>query len=155
MKTIHCIFLVFLLAASAFAAEFEPYNLTIDGKIYRIKATDVNGYVIQTPDGRTIGLPAADPAVKLTVATLTAALATPPVPPAPVHRILKDTLIQRVKAANKLADLRAMINALDADARFEWDNSSWFSSDNAMIVQGVTALGLTPATLLAADPLAP
>ncbi|MFA6962449.1 MAG: hypothetical protein WC205_16965 [Opitutaceae bacterium] len=108
--------------------------------------------VIATPATTTDAAIYAEP----TDATLAAAIVAPePAPPTPTHRILKDTLIQRVKSADKLTELRGMIAALDADARFEWDNSSWFSSDNPMMVAGVTALGLPTATILAPDPLAP
>lgn len=82
-----------------------------------------------------------------------------PEPPAPVtparYQVLKDTILQRIKAAGKLADLRQAINSLDEDTRFEWDNSSWFHNDNPLIVSGVTGIGLITEEILAPDPLAP
>ncbi len=113
-----------------------------------------DGFSYVTATGRTYWSGASTPSA----ADLDDALATPrtqPAPPVAPHRILKDTIIQRVKAANKLAELRAIIAGLDADARFEWDNSSWFSSNNALLLGGVQGLGLDPAVILAPDPLAP
>lgn len=80
--------------------------------------------------------------------------ALPEPPPAP-RRVLKDTIVQRIKAHGKLSDLAALVATLTPEQRFEFDHSTWFSSDNALIVGGVQALGLDPADILAADPLAP
>lgn len=73
----------------------------------------------------------------------------------PPHRVLKDTIVLRVKEAGKLTHLRQVIAALNDDQRFEWDSASWFTSTNPLIVQGVYAIGLDPAMILARDPLAP
>lgn len=79
----------------------------------------------------------------------------PPAPEPPVYRVLKDTIVLRVKEAGKLTQLRQVITSLTEDQRFEWDNASWFSSTNPLIVQGVQSIGLDPAIILARDPLAP
>jgi hypothetical protein len=68
-------------------------------------------------------------------------------------RVLKDTLIQRFKAADKLADLMALLDSLPAQARFEFDQSAWFSAESPEIVGAVMALGLDPAVILDFDPL--
>lgn len=80
---------------------------------------------------------------------------TPPAPAPAPHRILKDTIVQRVKAAAKLPELRGLIAVLDEDMRFEWDNSTWFSSDNSLLIEGLKSAHLDPAVILAPDPLAP
>jgi hypothetical protein len=93
--------------------------------------------------------------VEPTDANLAAAIASPAPDPLPVHRVLKDTIIQRVKAAGKLPQLRTVIDTLDADQRFEWDNSSWFSSNNPLLLAGMATLELNASDILAFDPLAP
>lgn len=174
--------LCFLLSAlsSQLLAQNAPRVLTLTGAahpkaiVQRVDAAagvvlfafaDDQGKAIDTGNSLArftpvVATPATDTAAAIYAepsdATLAAAIVAPePAPAVVVHRILKDTLIQRVKTAGKLTELRGMIAALDDDARFEWGNSSWFSSNNAMIVQGVAALGLDAAVILAADPLAP
>lgn len=88
-------------------------------------------------------------------ATLIDAIENPPTPPVTPHRVLKDTIVQRVKAAGKLADLAALIASLPSDQRFEFDQSTWFHSDNANLLGASAALGLDAAVILAPDPLAP
>jgi hypothetical protein len=104
-------------------------------------------------------LPGYDPATATELPTdaaiaahIASELAKPP-PAAPVYRVLKDTIVQRVKTAGKLTQLAAMIAALPADQKFEFDQSNWFSSNNALLVGGCTQLGLDPAQILAPDPL--
>jgi hypothetical protein len=79
----------------------------------------------------------------------------PPAAPAPVCRVLKDTILLRVKAAGKLGALRQAVASLGEDDRFFWDNSSWFSSDNALVRGGLFAIGCDPEEVLAPDDLAP
>lgn len=82
----------------------------------------------------------------------------PPAPVVPIvqpHRVLKDTIMLRIEAAGKLEGFMAVINSLDAVQRFKWDQSSWFLSDNPLVVAGVIRLELDPAVILAPDPLAP
>lgn len=123
-----------------------------------VTAHDGASYVLS--DGRTFwaSAPAEGATPETIAAEVEALIANPPLPPTvtlPPHRILKDTIVQRVKAAGKLSDLRAIIGTLDPDQRFEWDSSTWFHSDNALIVNGVAGLNLDPAVILANDPLAP
>lgn len=108
------------------------------------KQVDSGGSVGRLPDNQ-----------ETTDENIAAAILNPPVPDVAPHRVLKDTIIQRVKTAGKLAQLRAMIETLDADQRFEWDNSSWFHSNNAVLVDGITSLELDSLVILAPDPLAP
>lgn len=152
MQLLHRLLLALALALSitpSRAAELDP-PITV-GDITLLRYAEGS---YEDNQGRTyysgVEIPTAEDAAIVVVTPR-----TPPAPPAAPHRILKDTIIQRVKAANKLADLRTMITGLDADSRFEWDNSSWFHSNNALLVGGVQTLGLDPATILAADPLAP
>jgi hypothetical protein len=179
MKSFFVLLLVLVLPV--FGAEpVAPRILTLAGAahpkaiVQRVDAaagivlfafTDEQGKAIDTGNSLArftpvVATPATDTAAAIYAepsdATLATAIVAPePAPAVVVHRILKDTLIQRVKAAGKLTELRGMIAGLDDDHRFEWDNSSWFSSDNAFITGGVTALGLDAAVILAADPLAP
>lgn len=89
-------------------------------------------------------------------ATLKAAIENPPAPPTPApHRVLKDTIILRVKSAGKLSDLATLIGTLSAADQFEFTHSTWFHSDNTQLIGAATALGLDPAAILAPDPLAP
>ncbi|MBC8011460.1 MAG: hypothetical protein H7067_15355 [Burkholderiales bacterium] len=156
----HLLALFLLLAVTVHAA--VPFTLTLpSGAEVKVTHLDARQVVFNTTTEHACSLPTptgldlANPD-KTALGQHIAAEFKKPAPAAVVvHRILKDTLIQRVKAANKLAGLRAMIASLDDDARFEWDNSSWFSSDNALIVGGVAALQLEAAVILAADPLAP
>lgn len=99
---------------------------------------------------------AAEPDLANAGAVIEAFCQNPPVPPpAPVYRVLKDTIVLRIKEAGKLTQLRQVIAGLDEDQRFEWDTASWFSSNNTLIVQGVQAIGLDASVILARDPLAP
>jgi hypothetical protein len=89
-------------------------------------------------------------------ATLVAAITTPAAEPAPAPwRVLKDTIILRVKAAGKLAQLSQLIASLPAADQFEFTHSTWFSSNNPQLVGAAGALGLDPSVILARDPLAP
>lgn len=73
-------------------------------------------------------------------------------PPAARHKISKDTIIQRIAAANKVADAAALYAAQSDADKFLWDGSSWFWSDNQSIIGFAGALGLDPAAVLARDP---
>jgi hypothetical protein len=75
--------------------------------------------------------------------------------PVTPHRVLKDTIILRVEAAGKLADLMALHASLPALQRWQFDQAHWFSSDNALILGGLAQLNLNTAVILAVDPLAP
>ena len=68
--------------------------------------------------------------------------------------ILKDTIVQRMKAAGLLENLAAMVNTLPTVDRFEFDQSSWFSSSNPRIRGGIAACGGDVDTVLALDPMA-
>ena len=78
-----------------------------------------------------------------------------PAPPAAPYPILKDTIVQRMKSAGLLGNLAAMVGSLPPEDRFEFDQSSWFSSTNPRIRYGITACGGDPSIILAPDPLAP
>jgi hypothetical protein len=80
---------------------------------------------------------------------------TIPPPAAEPHHVLKDTIIQRIKAAGKLSDMAYLVSQLQADQKFEFDHSTWFHSDNPLIVAGIQQLELDPSVILAPDPLAP
>lgn len=68
--------------------------------------------------------------------------------------ILKDTIVVRMKAQGLLSNLAAMVETLSKEDRFEFDNSSWFSSNNPRIAAGISACGGDPISVLAFDPLA-
>ena len=68
--------------------------------------------------------------------------------------VLKDTIVQRMKAQGLLANLAAMVGSLPTEDRFEFDQSSWFASSNPRIRGGITACGGDPDTILAFDPMA-
>ena len=69
-------------------------------------------------------------------------------------RVLKDTIITRMKADGILDNLISIVDTLGTADRFEWDNSIWFSNENPKIIGGVTACGGDPAKILAYDALA-
>jgi hypothetical protein len=171
------------LAGAAAPAERPVWSprivATADGtllRVTRVDAIDI-AFDVVAADGtdshgqplyRTIApaqavppLPGYDPATATELPTdaaiaahIASELAKPP-PEPPVYRVLKDTIVQRIKAAGKLTQLAGMIAGLPADQKFEFDQSNWFSSNNALLVGGCTQLGLDPAEILAPDPLAP
>lgn len=67
--------------------------------------------------------------------------------------VLKDTIVQRMKAQGLLLNLAAMVGTLSAEDRFEFDQSSWFSGSNPRIRAGIVACGGDPVSILAFDPL--
>ena len=69
-------------------------------------------------------------------------------------RVLKDTIITRMKDAGLLDNIIAMVGTLDAVDKFEWDNSIWFSNENPKIIGAVIACGGDPVKILAYDALA-
>ena len=79
----------------------------------------------------------------------------PPSESAPVWRVSKDTLLVRVEAAGKVAEVMAAIGALPDDERFLFTNFAWFWSNNPRIVAMCQALGLDPDEILAPDEYAP
>lgn len=85
--------------------------------------------------------------------------ATEPIPedsaPAPeAYVVLKDTIVQRMKTAGLLGNLVAMVSSLPTEDRFEFDQSSWFTSTNPRIRYGISACGGNPDEILAFDPFA-
>ena len=77
-------------------------------------------------------------------------------PPTPEpHRVSKDTLLVRVEAAGKVAEVMAAIGALPESDRFLFTNFAWFWSNNPRIVGMCQALGLDPDEILAPDEYAP
>jgi hypothetical protein len=112
--------------------------------------------LIYQPTGNEYWVGDAAPSVERAKAAIIAWAATPP--PAPlvaVYRVLKDTIVLRIKAAGKLSQLRQVVASLNDDQKFEWDSATWFSSDNPLIISGIQAIGLDPSAILARDPLAP
>jgi hypothetical protein len=87
-------------------------------------------------------------------ADIRAYIAAPQRPAAAPHRVLKDTIVLRVKAAGKLSEFMAMVESMPAAERFEYDQYSWFSSDNPQMRVGLQAIGLSPDSILSPDPLA-
>ena len=69
-------------------------------------------------------------------------------------RVLKDTIIARMKDAGLLDNIIAMVGTLGTEDKFEWDNSIWFSNENPKIVGSVIACGGNPTEILAYDALA-
>jgi hypothetical protein len=53
-----------------------------------------------------------------------------------------------------LDNIIAMVGALDVADKFEWDNATWFSSNNPKIIGAITACGGDPVAMLAYDTLA-
>jgi hypothetical protein len=76
--------------------------------------------------------------------------ATPPM----TWPVLKDTIVQRMKAVGLLSNLAGMVETLSKEDRFEFDNSSWFASNNPRIAAGISECGGDPIVILAFDPLA-
>lgn len=66
-------------------------------------------------------------------------------------RVSKDTLLVRVEAAGKLAEVIAAIDAMPADEQFLWTNFAWFWSDNERIRAMCQVLGLDPEVIMAED----
>lgn len=76
-------------------------------------------------------------------------------PPTPEpHRVSKDTMLVRVEAAGKVAEVMGLIAALPADEQFLFSNFAWFWSDNARIIAMCQAVGLDPEVILAEDEFA-
>jgi hypothetical protein len=69
-------------------------------------------------------------------------------------RVLKDTLVQRLKAKGKLKGLAKLLSQLPEDQQFEFDHSIWFSSESPEISGALEMLGEDPKEILAFDPLA-
>jgi len=76
----------------------------------------------------------------------------PPTPPR--HRVSKDTMLVRVEAAGKVAEVMGLIAALPQDEQFLFSNFAWFWSDNARIRAMCAAVGLDAEVLLAEDEFA-
>jgi hypothetical protein len=70
----------------------------------------------------------------------------------PPHRVSKDTITTRVVAADKVADLMALIASLTPEQQFLWSGFSWFWGDNATVAGMCQQIGLDPAVILAPDP---
>ena len=76
-------------------------------------------------------------------------------PPTPTpHRVSKDTMLVRVEAAGKVAEVMGLIAALPADEQFLFSNFAWFWSDNARIRAMCAAVGLDAEVILAEDEFA-
>lgn len=132
-----------------------PYTVTVAGADYSVLSADVaNGYRVQTPAGRVIGVPATDATQPLTVAALTAALATPPAPkvtvPSSVTR--RQLFLWLNSQGHTRAAIRSMLDAIpDATAKeaalIEFDEARDFARDHALINQLAAALGYTAAQI--------
>lgn len=72
-------------------------------------------------------------------------------PEVPRWRVSKDTLLVRVEAAGKVAEVMAAIGALPESERFLFTNFAWFWSNNPRIVAMCEALGLDPDEILSPD----
>jgi len=76
-------------------------------------------------------------------------------PPSPTpHRVSKDTMLVRVEAAGKVAEVMGLIEALPPDEQFLFTNFAWFWSDNARIRAMCAAVGVDPDVILAEDEFA-
>jgi hypothetical protein len=76
-------------------------------------------------------------------------------PPTPEpHRVSKDTMLVRVEAAGKVAEVMGLIAALPPDEQFLFSNFAWFWSDNARIRAMCSVVGLDPDVILAEDEFA-
>lgn len=73
-------------------------------------------------------------------------------PPAAKWKVSKDTIIQRITAAGKVADAAALYAAQSDADKFVWDGSSWFWSDNSTLIGLASGIGLDASDLLAKDP---
>jgi hypothetical protein len=87
----------------------------------------------------------------MTKAEMDAALASVASAPEP-HRVSKDTIIGRVVAAGKLADVMGALAAQTAEQQFIWNNSLWFWSNNATLRELCQNLGMDPDVILDTDP---
>lgn len=157
--------LLALAVACAVHADEAPaaYDLTVEGVgTYTVLSADeADGYRVQTPDGRTIGIPAADPAAPLTAAALAAHIANPP---APAVAIPAEIGSGQIRAAMIAIGIAADVDALDtlistalaeniADATERavalalWRHATTFKRNNAFILTAAAALGKTPAEI--------
>ncbi|MDF3058016.1 MAG: hypothetical protein K0R17_2231 [Rariglobus sp.] len=149
--------LLLVIAPFVFAQETppapEPYTLTIGDAAYIVLSADAaDGYRVQTPAARVIGIPAADATQPLTVAALTTALATPPTPVVPVPTVVtrRQLFLWLNTQGHTRAALRSMLEAIpDATAReaalIEFDEARDFARTHPLINQLATALGFTSA----------
>lgn len=78
----------------------------------------------------------------------------PPTDSPPRWRVSKDTMLVRVEAAGKVAEVMGLIAALPESERFLFTNFAWFWSDNARIIAMCQAVGLDPEVILAEDEFA-
>ena len=78
----------------------------------------------------------------------------PPADSPPAWRVSKDTMLVRVEAAGKVAEVMGLIAALPQDEQFLFSNFAWFWSDNARIRAMCAAVGLDPDVILAEDEFA-
>lgn len=135
-------------------ALLPPYEVAGIGTV---EAHEGDTYCVRVPGGALHGYRSAGgtPSEALAAAEIAAAIANPPAFPAARHRVLKDTLWMRIKAAGKQAEAVAAISSLPLSQRLDWDSQSWFWSDNDAIRLVCESLGVDPAEALAVDPLAP
>jgi hypothetical protein len=61
-------------------------------------------------------------------------------------------MIERIKAAGKLAQARTIYAAQSAADQFDFDQMAWFWNTNARMIGFVQALGLNADEILAPDP---
>ena len=125
------------------------YFPTTPGKIIRIAAPNAparNGWLIreatpdeqaQIEDGENYWTPTGEG-----TGTLSA-------PPVSRHKVQKDTLIQRIAEAGKVAEAAALYASQSDADKFVWDGSAWFWDDNPAIIAMAQALGLDPDVVLA------
>jgi hypothetical protein len=138
------------------------YDVVVAGGIYRVLSADAaDGYRVTTPDGRTIGIPAADPAAPLTAEALAAHLANPQPPAVAVPA---EVGAGQIRAAMIAIGIAADVDALDAliatsleqnianateraVALALWRHAGAFKRDNAFVLTAATALGKTSAEI--------
>jgi len=150
------------LCVIARAAEDLPsppatYTVDLAGTTYTVLSVDVaNGYRVQSPDGRVIGIPAADPEQTLTADVIATYLSTPsqPIPTVPSEvsrRQLKEWLIQ----VDLIDEVETALNAIP-DAKQKrlalnwWTESQTFRRDHALVTQLGAVLSLSSAQIDAA-----
>ncbi len=143
------------LPAPKFPPAFVEYEVEGVGTV--IAPEGEPGYRVRLPSGAVTAFPAVsgEPCEANAAADIAHAIANPPAAPAPApHRVLKDTLWMRIKAAGKQPAAVAAITSLPTSQRLDWDAQSWFWSDNDAIRLVCESLGVDPADALAFDPLA-
>lgn len=111
--------------------------------------------VVEAADGATLNVPFG------TQATMDAAIAafraahpdqTRAAPPAPPALVPKYMIVDRLQAAGKLEQGRALLDASDLYTRERWNTKDAILPDDPTAMGLVAALGLDPAVILALPP---